>query len=480
MANPLLMATLSRARLMEELSGLPAETGLVEVQDGIDPELVRWRFAGPLVFSTAERGPARQERLLDAATKFDFVLLEPADVTGAIKRAIPPKRRIITWRGRAYTLAELRGRLHQVTHVPARWYRLEVDVRHSGEELLPLQLLRECGRRDVAAWATGAIGFWTRILSAFLGAPFVVASVMKSDEPGLPTVEQLVTDYGLPRVQEIRELFGIVGSPVLQSLSPRLHNTAFEAIGRPALYLPFHVDRFDHFWQNIVERRAIEELGFSVGTFCVVSPHKAVALAATKLRTPIVERAWSTNFFVKEGDAWTADTTDPEGVLVTLRERGIDPARQRIAVIGCGGSGRAVAAALQQAGADVTLVNRGFDRASLALRLLQLPFRPLAGFSAAGFTVVINATPVGRDGTATPFNPDSLSSDAVVIDFAYGENATPLVDSMRKRGQMTIDGRDVLMAQAMSQFRLMTGEEMPEHLVRRILGLEPLDVALTA
>jgi shikimate 5-dehydrogenase len=94
--------------------------------------------------------------------------------------------------------------------------------------------------------------------------------------------------------------------------------------------------------------------------------------------------------------------------------------------------------------------------------------------------VVINATPVGRDGTATPFNPDSLNSSAVVVDFAYGENATPLVASMRKRGQMTIDGRDVLMTQAMTQFRLMTGQEMPAHLARRILGREPADVALTA
>ncbi|MEA2463038.1 MAG: 3-dehydroquinate dehydratase / shikimate dehydrogenase, partial [Acidobacteriota bacterium] len=342
----------------------------------------------------------------------------------------------------------------------------------------PLQLLREGGRSDVVAYATGATGFWTRILSAYLGAPFVCATLTKSDEPGIPLITQLVSDYGLPHVREVREIFGIVGSPVLQSLSPRLHNTAFEAIDRPSLYLPFHVDRFDHFWQDIVERHSLEALGFAAGAFCIVSPHKEVALDATKLRTHIVERAWSTNFFVKEGNDWTADTTDPEGVLVTLRERGIDPRLQRIAVIGCGGSGRAVAAALQQAGADVTLVNRGLDRASFARRLLQLPFCPLDSFSARGYSVVINATPVGRDGTATPFNHDSLSSTAVVIDFAYGENATPLVASMRKRGQTTIDGRDVLMTQAMTQFRLMTGQEMPAHLARRILGREPADVAL--
>lgn len=481
MFTSLIMAALSGDRLMEELSALPSEVGLLEVPEGIDPERVRSRFGGPLVFSTRERGPARRARLLEAAARFDFVLLEKSDLTAAVLRAIPAERRIITWRGRAYSLDELRERLYQITFTPARWYRLEAEVRNSGEELFPLQLMRECGRNDVAAYATGAIGFWTRLVSPFVGAPFITATLTKSEEAGLPTVEQLVTDYGFPHRREIRELFGIVGSPVLQSLSPRLHNAAFEAIGRPALYLPFHVDRFDLFWQNVVEQNAIEKLGFDAAAFCIVSPHKEVALAATKVRSRIVERAWSSNFFIKEGDQWTADTTDPEGVLVTLRERGIDPGQQRIAVIGCGGSGRAVAAALHQAGADVTMVNRGFDRASFALHLLKLPFRPLAGFSAGGYSVIVNATPVGRDGTATPFNVDSLSTNAVVIDFAYGESATPLVASMRERGQLTIDGRDVLMTQAMTQFRLMTGQEMPAAVTKRILGREPIaDVALSA
>ncbi|HYC90752.1 MAG TPA: 2-dehydropantoate 2-reductase N-terminal domain-containing protein [Thermoanaerobaculia bacterium] len=481
MFTSLLSAALSRARLTEELSALPPETGLLEVPDGVDPELVRSHFRGPLIFTTDERGPARRERLIEASAKFDFVMLDKSDVTAAVLRAIPPERRILAWRGRVYSLAEMRERLYQVTFTPARWYRLEAEVRKSGEELFPLQLLHECGRDDVAAYATGAVGFWTRILSPFLGAPFVRGTLTRSDEAGVPTAEQLTTDYGLPHRRDVRQIFGIVGSPVLQSLSPRLHNAAFEAIGRPALYLPFHADRFDLFWMNVVEPRAIEGLGFDTGAFCVVSPHKEVALAATKQRTRIVERARSTNFFIREGDQWTADTTDPEGVLVTLRERGIDPGQHRIAVIGCGGSGRAVAAALQQAGADVTMVNRGFDRATLALHLLKLPFRPLAGFSAGGFSVIVNATPVGRDGTATPFDMDDLHASAVVVDFAYGEGATPLVTTSRERGQLTIDGRDVLMTQAMTQFRLMTGQEMPAAVTRRILGREPAaSVALSA
>src|SRR5204862_7099686 len=117
---------------------------------------------------------------------------------------------------------------------------------------------------------------------------------------------------------------------------------------------------------SVVGSGAVGMVGLLIGGFCVVSPNKQIALKATRSRTSIVQRAQSTNFFVREGDEWTADTTDPAGIILALRERGVDPAGQKAAVVGCGGSGRAVAAALQQAGADVTLVNRGFDRGPLA------------------------------------------------------------------------------------------------------------------
>lgn len=447
MPRPLLMAAYADA--------LPAAAGAVEVREPIDPSRLGGRLA---VFACEERGPSRRRLLIEAAQQCDLVTLELSDCDARVLRDIPPSQRLITLRRSAGTLEELQRDLERLRHVPARFYRIEVDARRSGDELAPLQLLRDCGRDDVIAYATGEIGFWTRVLSAWLGAPLIGGEVAR-----------YAADYGLPHVREVERIFGIVGSPVLQSLSPRFHNTGFASLGDRSLYLPFHVDDFQPFWEHVVESRALESLGFAIGAFCVVSPHKETALAAAASKTPMVARARSTNFFVKHGDSWTAATTDPDGVLDTLSARGIDPGRGRIAVIGCGGSGRAVAAALQQAGADVTLVNRGFDRGSFAVRLLRLPFLPLAGFSADAYSVVINATPVGRDGDGTPFDIASLRPDAVVIDFAYNDAQTPLARSARGRGQTTIDGRDVLLAQARSQFRLMTGQDMPHELAHQIV-----------
>jgi 3-dehydroquinate dehydratase/shikimate dehydrogenase len=157
-------------------------------------------------------------------------------------------------------------------------------------------------------------------------------------------------------------------------------------------------------------------------------------------------------------------------VLWLLRERGIEVEGKRAAVVGCGGSGRAMAAALAQAGASVTLVNRGRARGQRAVQQLGLPFVSLSDFTPRGFSVVVHATPIGRDDGALPFALDGLDEDATLVDLVYAAAPTPLVAQTQARGRVAIDGRAMLLAQALCQFRLMTGREMPLDLARELLG----------
>ncbi|HSY51075.1 MAG TPA: type I 3-dehydroquinate dehydratase [Thermoanaerobaculia bacterium] len=436
----------------------------------VDAAQLRSRTPATLLYTLRGVIDERRERLLRAASAFDLIDLERSDLDDMmLLQRIRPERRVITWRGRARTMDDLDDALRAIRRVPARLYRIEVETPRCSETLWPMALLKREQGKDLTAYAVGTIGLWTRVLAPHLGAPIVFGG---DDSPldGMLSVEQCITDYGFPRLEPIDEIFGIVGDPVLRSLSPRLHNAGFRALGRRALYLPFHAPDFADFWSALIDDRGLESLGAPVGALCVVSPHKEVAVSAAPARTPMVVRTRSSNFFVNEGGLWTADTTDPEGVLLTLRERRVEPRRRRVAVVGCGGSGRAIAAALQQAGADVTIVNRGFDRASLAIRLLQLPFVPLASFSPRGYDIVVNATPVGCHAGEAPFDPSELDDETVVIDLVYGQEPTSLVAATRARGQVTIDGRDVLRTQVMSQFHLMTGEPMPAEVPGRILG----------
>ncbi|HEX2120623.1 MAG TPA: type I 3-dehydroquinate dehydratase [Thermoanaerobaculia bacterium] len=477
--------TLTRAAL-EKAQGAAAWLEVrADLAGEVDVPLLRRHFDGKLLFtlrSRAEGGESdavngqRRERLIRAAAEYDLIDLEPQDLVPRVLGAIAPERRVISTCRRAADDDELRFRVERLLATPAAMYRVAPLARKHAEALAPLRLIAALGRDDVCAYADGILGVWTRIVAPQLGAPAVFGTLDgDTGRDGVPTVAQLALDYGFPHPIEAREIFAIAGDPIYTSLSPRLHNAAFRATGRAALYIPFHVPSFAEFWLALVKSCALDELGLPLKTICVVSPNKEVALAAATDRTPIVRRARSTNFFVRQNGngAWTADTTDPAGVLLALGELGVEAANQKVAVVGCGGSGRAVAAALQHAGAEVTLVNRGFDRGSLAVTLLRLPFLPLAGFSADEYSIVVNATPVGRNGDDMPFSTEHLREDAVVIDLVYGNAPTLLISKARERGQITIDGKQILIKQAMRQFRLMTGEDMPEHVVRGVLGIEP-------
>jgi shikimate 5-dehydrogenase len=105
-------------------------------------------------------------------------------------------------------------------------------------------------------------------------------------------------------------------------------------------------------------------------------------------------------------------------------------------------------------------VNRGRARGRWASQCFDLPFIPLAQFRAAGFAVVVNATPLGRNPGEMPFAPEQLAPDAVVVDLVYGPQPTELVSRIRRSGGVVIDGHEVLLVQARRQFHLMTGQHL--------------------
>lgn len=435
----------------EALRSAARQASWLEVRIAADAAWLRAHFDGRLLYAAG----GDEEKLIAASRQYDFVALTPEDCTSRVLEAIPAAQRVITASCDAF----------EALAIPARLYRLTVHAQRSGDELLPLRLLRMLGRDDVTAYATGPIGTWSRIVAPWLGAPFVFAA--------LDELERFTTSFLFPELPPVEELFGMVGHPVLHSFSPRIHNTAFREQQRPALYVPFHVENFDDFRTAILDTDAIQSLGFSLNALSIVSPYKAAALGAARTKSAMVAHAGSTNFFRRGSDGtWIAETTDAEGVLLTLRDRGVQCRNKRVAVIGCGGSGRAMAAALHQAGADVTLVNRGVDRGHFARDLLGLPFLPLREFSGESFSIVVNATPVGRESDEISFPVDTLRRDAVIVDLVYRDRPTQLMNRTRGPGRITVDGWDMLVTQALRQFRLMTGSDMPERLARHALGFE--------
>jgi shikimate 5-dehydrogenase len=110
-------------------------------------------------------------------------------------------------------------------------------------------------------------------------------------------------------------------------------------------------------------------------------------------------------------------------------------------------------------------------RGRKAAEELGLELLDLAEFDPARFEVVVNATPLGRQGEMS-VDVARLPRAGAFVDLAYGEETTPAVAAARARGLVAVDGREVLLHQALAQFRLMTGREAPIELGRQVLGLE--------
>lgn len=475
-----LVASLHAPPTPAELAGLQDLARCLEVRadlaGDLDPDWLRRHYRGQLLYSLRTRAEggafespngARATRLRAAARHYDLVELEAdRDLSPDLLAHIPPAQRVVSWQGTAAAgLPELRARLARVASVEAHLYRLAPAAARSEDALAPLRLLHELRRHDVCAYATGPAGTWSRLLAPRLGAPIVIGRAGAGADSGEPTLAQLVADYGLPALGVEAELFGIVGHTAATSLSPRLHNAAYRALGLPALYLPFPTGTFEEFWREVAG--GLERLGWPLGGLTVTSPHKEAALAVAEAASPVARQAGAANTLLRRPGGWHADTADADGVLQALARRRVEVAGRRVAVVGCGGAGRAAAAGLQGAGAKVTLVNRGTERGLFAARLLALPFVRLADFSPDGYSLVVHATPVAD---AAPFSVEGLSKEAVVLDLVYRTAPTALVAASSARGRVAIDGREVLVVEALRQFQLMTGRRMPAGPARRLVG----------
>lgn len=262
---------------------------------------------------------------------------------------------------------------------------------------------------------------------------------------------------------ESGRIFGIVGLATGRSISPRVHQGAYRALGLECHhFVGFSIE-------SEIELDQLLETPVLAG-LTVVSPFKERALALADDVEPAARNCGAANLLVRTAGGWRAETTDAWGVLAPLQRRGIDLRGLRVTVVGCGGAGRAAAAGLRDAGATVRLANRHPARARYAAELLGLAWVELVDLDVSSCDLIINATPLGRDGEPPAFDARSLPRGAIVVDFVYAEQSTPLVRQARAAGHEVIDGREVLVVEVARQFERMTGHALSETVAHELAG----------
>ena len=141
----------------------------------------------------------------------------------------------------------------------------------------------------------------------------------------------------------------------------------------------------------------------------------------------------------------------------------------RCALIGAGGGARAALWALRNEGAQVTLFVRDPDKAKPVANEFGVDCRQLAGARFDQFEIVINATPLGTHGEhaeQTPATAEQLGGVRLAYDLVYNPIETRFLREARAAGCETLSGLEMLIAQAVEQFKLWTGHDPNAEIMR--------------
>ena len=269
---------------------------------------------------------------------------------------------------------------------------------------------------------------------------------------------------------------GVIGNPVEHSLSPAIHNAAFQKLGLNFVYLAFRVEAIGE------AIKGLRALGNFRGA-SVTIPHKVAAVPFLESVEPTARHIGAINTIVAEGGTLTGHNTDAIGALRALREGGAELKGRQVVMLGSGGAARAIAFALGTETGIERLTLLGIDsqeRTALA-RDLQ---------SKTGMTVqeslldegalrkilpdshvLIHCTPMGMspktNETAVP--AALLHTGLTVMDIVYNPRDTQLLKDAKARGCRTIPGLEMFLHQAAAQFELWTHHAAPADVMRAVL-----------
>jgi shikimate dehydrogenase len=264
-----------------------------------------------------------------------------------------------------------------------------------------------------------------------------------------------------------RRLAALIGSPVEHSLSPVIHQAAFDSAGVDWAYVAF----------DVAPGRAAEALDamrvLGIAGLSVTMPHKHDVAAAVDRLDPAAAALHSVNTVSWDGDDLVGSSTDGAGFVASLAEVGVDVSGARVAVLGAGGAARSVIDALGRAGAaSISVINRTTERAESASRLAAVGFVGVRD-DVTRADLVVNASSVGMGvdpATATdddlPCDPHLLRPSQVVADLVYHPLRTAWLVRAEQVGARAIDGLGMLVHQAALQQQAWLGR-IPDVAVMR-------------
>ncbi len=339
---------------------------------------------------------------------------------------------------------------------PADAYKLVTTARKPSDICKVLSLARGQPRTRTIVLSMGEMGFPSRVLSPLFGGAFTYAAPCAAGgtaegQVGARTLRHM---YRLEKLSRSSKVYGVIADPVGHSISPAVHNRAFQARRVDAVYLPFLVPRTqlkDFMWMA-------DNLPVAGGSMTI--PHKEKVLRYLHSVEPLARRIGAVNTIWKKAGKWRGTNTDAPAVVTPLA-RHMRLAKASVLLVGSGGAARSAAFALADAGARVSIVGIELDRVRALARACGGEMLLQAQLPKLGFDAVVHATPLGMFPRVEECYFKDRIPAGVVLDMVYNPLETLLIRRAREQGKAVIPGLQMFLEQAARQFEIWTGENAP-------------------
>ncbi len=266
---------------------------------------------------------------------------------------------------------------------------------------------------------------------------------------------------------------GVIGDPVEHTLSPVMHNAAFEELNLDFVYLAFRVRR-EELREAIIGARSLDLQGLNV-----TMPHKNAVMRYLDEIDSTARSIGAVNTILNDEGRLMGYNTDGIGALKALEENGITPNGKKLLLLGAGGAGKAIAFHAAREVEELVILNRTPQKAKKLAEVLRKEFNKKINGDALSTEIMkeelrdadilVNATSVGMhpdiDQSLVP--PSSLRTDLCVMDIIYTPLETKLAKDAKATGAKVVSGIEMLFYQGAASFEIWTNHPAPVKVMKQ-------------
>ena len=403
------------------------------------------------------------------ASGVEYVDLEE-DIAASIPRFGKTKR-IVSYHNFEETPEDLNALHKRLSDLNADVVKIATMAHGPHDNIRLLRLMRNA-RIPTVAFCMGEFGQPSRVLAARCGAPFSYATfhAERTMAPGQLSYQQMKEVFRYEKINADTDVYAVIADPVAHSLSPQIHNAAFDKLGLNKVYVPFRVPP-EELSQFLIDCRE-----FGVKGLSVTIPHKEEIIHYIDKFDEASQEIGACNTVVWKDDMKIGHNTDYKAAMNSIdalfgNEASSGLNGKPALVLGAGGVARAIVLGLKRRGADITIASRTPQRADDLATFCKGKSIAWALRNTVKADLIVNCTPLGMHPNVddTPLEAKYIHRHQVIFDTVYNPENTLFIKQARELGCEVITGIDMFVGQAALQFKHFTDRPAPIDTMREVI-----------